>query len=47
MNCPEDPGIPVDSSKVGIIGEESSKSCPENRGGDTHKDGGDEDVDGV
>ena len=47
MNCPEDPGIPVDSSRVGIIGEESSKSCPEYRGGDTHKDGGDEDVDGV
>ena len=47
MNCPEDPGIPVDSSQVGIIGEESSQSCPEYRGGDTHKDGGDEDVDGV
>ena len=47
MNCPEDPGIPVDSSQVGIIGEESSKSCPEYRGGDTHKDGGDEDVHGV
>ena len=47
MNCPEDPSIPVDSSQVGIIGEESSQSCPEYRGSDTHKDGGDEDVHGV
>ena len=47
MNGPEDPGIPVDSSQVGVVGQEGAESGPEQGGGDTDEDGGNVDEDGV
>ena len=44
MNGPKYSRIPVDSSQVRVVGEEGPEGGPEDGGGHTHEDGGDEDV---